>query len=367
MGATGRGIDYDPLGKPYLSERFVVLSRRLPRVAALVVGATLIIGGLTACSDSGKSADDGTLTIYSGRNELLVAPILEDFTQETGIKTEVRYGDSAELAAQLVEEGDKSPADVFFSQDAGALGAVAAENVLGELPQDVIADVPAEYRDANGTWTGVTGRSRVIAYDSQAVTADQVPDSVFDLTDPKYKGQVAIAPNNASFQAFVTAMRLSEGEAVTKKWLEDMVANDVQKYERNNLILDAVDSGEVTYGLLNHYYWFEKANEVGADKMRAQIAFTKDGDPGSLVNVAGVGVVASSIDDPDAQALVKFLLTKKAQAAFVELTQEYPLVPGVPVPEGLKPLDELNGPDVALADLAALPATLTLLDEVGLT
>jgi iron(III) transport system substrate-binding protein len=337
-------------------------------VATIVVGAALVAAGLTACSGGAdKAADDGTLTIYSGRNELLVAPILEDFTAATGIKTEVRYGDSAELAAQLVEEGDKSPADVFFSQDAGALGAVSAEGVLGTLPADVIAAIPAQYRDADGTWTGVTGRSRVIAYDSEKVAAKDVPTSVFDLTDPKYKGEVAIAPNNASFQAFVTAMRLSEGEDVTKQWLEDMVANDVQTYERNNLILDAVDSGQVTYGLINHYYWFEKAKEVGADKMRAQIAFTKDGDPGSLVNVAGVGVLASSIDDPDAQELVKFLLSKKAQTSFVELTQEYPLVPGVATPEGLKPLDELNGPDVSLADLAALPATLTLLDEVGLT
>lgn len=344
------------------------MSSRLPRIVAFALAAILIPGGLAACgSGTDKAADDGTITVYSGRNEALVGPVLESFTDKTGIKVDVRYGDSAELAAQLVEEGDKSPADAFFSQDAGALGAVSAEGLLGALPSAAVAPIPADYRASDDTWTGVTGRSRVIVYDSEQIDAADVPTSVFDLTDPKYKGDVAIAPTNASFQAFVTAMRLSEGDDVTRQWLEDLVANDVQRYERNNLILDAVDSGEVEIGLINHYYWFEKAEEVGADKLRAQIAFTKSGDPGSLVNVAGVGLLNSSISDPDALALVEFLLDKETQSDLVERTKEYPLVPGVDLPDGLTPLDELQGPDVELADLAALPATLDLLEEVGLT
>jgi iron(III) transport system substrate-binding protein len=345
-----------------------VLSRRLPRVAAVVIGSAVIAAGLTACSGSTQNeAGDGTITIYSGRNEQLVAPILAAFTAETGIKTDVRYGDSAELAAQLLEEGDKGRADVFFSQDAGALGAVSNEGLLGTLPASTIAAVPAEYRDPQSNWTGVTGRARVIVYDGEKVDKADAPTSVFELTDPKYKGQVAIAPTNASFQAFVTAMRLSQGEEVTKKWLEDIAANDPKIYDNNNLILEAIDQGEVEYGLLNHYYWYQKAAEVGADNMRAQISWPKAGDPGGLVNVAGVGVLNGSIDDPDSLAFVKFLLEKKTQATFVKNTKEYALVPGVKQAPGVRPLDSLQGPDVALADLASLPATLALLEDVGLT
>jgi iron(III) transport system substrate-binding protein len=190
---------------------------------------------------------------------------------------------------------------------------------------------------------------------------------VFELTEPEYKGQVAIAPTNASFQSFITAMRLSEGEDVARQWLEDMIANDAQEYEKNGLILDAVDSGQVRFGLINHYYWYEKADEVGTDSMRAQLAYTEKGDPGSLVNIAGVGVLATSIDDPDALEFVRFLLSEETQERFVAETSEYALVPGIAQVEGARPLDELAGPDIALADLAALPETLELLQEVGLT
>jgi iron(III) transport system substrate-binding protein len=345
-----------------------VLSRRLPRAAAVVIGSAVIAAGLTACGASAQNeASDGTITIYSGRNEQLIAPILAAFTAETGIKTEVRYGDSAELAAQLVEEGDQSPADIFFAQDAGALGAVSNEGLMGTLPASSIAAVPADYRDPKGLWTGVTGRARVIVYDGEKVDKADAPTSVFELTDPKYKGQVAIAPTNASFQAFVTAMRLSQGEEVTKKWLEDIVANEPKIFDNNKLILEAIDQGDVEYGLINHYYWYQQAAEVGADNMRAQISWAKPGDPGGLVNVAGAGVLASSIDDPDSLAFIKYLLEKPTQAAFVENTKEYALVPGVKQAPGVRPLDSLQGPDVALADLAALPATLALLEDVGLT
>jgi iron(III) transport system substrate-binding protein len=320
----------------------------------------------TEGSASASASAGGSVVVYSGRSEELVSPLFERFTTETGIEVEARYGDSAELAAQLIEEGDRTPAQVFFSQDAGALGAVAAAGVLAPLPADVAGKVPAEYQAPDGTWTGVTGRARVIAYDSEQVPADQVPASVLDLTDPRWRGQVAIAPTNASFQSFVTAMRRGLGDDATKAWLDGLVANDVQTFEKNALILDAVDSGQVQLGLINHYYWYEKAAEVGADAMRAQIAFTAPKDPGSLVNVAGVGVTVPAAQDPNAAAFAAWLLTPEVQQWFVENTFEYPLVDGLAIPDGLPPLDALTGPDVALADLADLPGTLAMLTEVGL-
>ena len=329
---------------------------------ALVAAAALALPLLAACG-GGSDAADGPLTVYSGRSEELVGPLFAQFTEQTGIAVEARYGDTAELAAQLLEEGDASPAQVYFAQDAGALGAVDAAGLFVPLPASVATTVPEAYRAPNGNWTGVTGRARVIAYDPEQVPAADVPQSVFDLTDPKWKGQVAIAPTNASFQAFVTAMRVSQGDEVTKQWLEGLVANDVQTYEKNGLILDAVDTGQAQLGLINHYYWYEKAAEVGADAMRAQIAFTKPDDPGSLVNVAGVGILK---DTPNATAFVEWLLSPATQEWFVQNTFEYPLVPSVAAAEGLPPLDTLRGPDVPLAELADLPGTLVMLEDVGL-
>jgi iron(III) transport system substrate-binding protein len=343
----------------------VIRSRTTRRAMLGLAAATLALPVLAACG-GGSDAADGPLTVYSGRSEELVGPLFAQFTQETGIEVQARYGDTAELAAQLLEEGDASPAQVYFAQDAGALGAVDAAGLFAPLPASVATTVPEAYRAPSGDWTGVTGRARVIAYDPEQVPAAEVPQSIFDLTDPTWKGQVAIAPTNASFQAFVTAMRVSQGDEVTRQWLEGLVANDVQTYEKNGLILDAVDTGQAQLGLINHYYWYEKAAEVGEDAMRAQIAFTKPDDPGSLVNVAGVGILTGAADNANAATFVEWLLSPSTQEWFVANTFEYPLVPSVASAEGLPPLDTLRGPDVPLAELADLPGTLVMLEDVGL-
>lgn len=338
--------------------------------AALAAAALLAAStALTACSsgDSGASDEpaDG-LVVYSGRSEELVGPLFAQFTAETGIPVEARYGDTAELAAQMIEEGDATPAQVFFAQDAGALGAVATEGLLAQLPTDALNQVPANYRSADGTWVGLSGRARVIAYDGEQLTPEQVPTSIFDLTDPKWKSQVAIAPTNASFQSFVTALRVTDGDDVAREWLAGLVANDVQKFEKNGLILDAVDAGQVQLGLINHYYWYEKAAEVGADSMRAQISFTAPADPGSLVNVAGVGITTPAAESNNARTFVEWMLSPTAQQYFVDVTFEYPVIETIAATEGLPPLATLRGPDIELAELADLPGTLAMLEDVGL-
>jgi iron(III) transport system substrate-binding protein len=349
----------------------------LPRPGSTILTAVasiaLLLPVLAACSSDTSSSDTGSntesaeraeLVVYSGRSEELVGPLFEEFTAATGVTVNARFGDSAELAAQMLEEGDRSPAQIYFSQDAGALGAV--EELLATLPESVTSLVPQQYRATNDTWTGVTGRARVIAYDPQSVLADQVPQSVFELTDEKWRGQVAIAPTNASFQAFVTAMRVTQGDDVTQEWLTGLVNNDVQTYEKNGLILDAVDSGQVQLGLINHYYWYEKAAEVGEDNMRAQVAFMAPKDPGSLVNVAGVGILKGAAENSAAIEFVQWLLSPGTQEWFVNNTYEYPLVEGVASAEGLPKLGSLAGPDIALAQLADLPGTLNMLQDVGL-
>ena len=301
-----------------------------------------------------------TLVLYSGRSEELIQPLIEMFTAETGIEVEVRYAGSAELAAQILEEGENSPADVFFAQDAGALGAVSKGTLFEFVPTETLAKVDRIYSDIEGYWVGVSGRARILTYNPAKVT--ELPKSVFEFAEPKWKGRIAIAPTNASFQAFVTAMRVVEGDEVTALWLSALKENAVI-YEKNGAILDAVDSGQVDAGLINHYYWYAKAKEVGAANMKAQLAAFAPGDLGNLVNVAGAGIVN---DNTASRAFLDFLLSPAAQTYFAEQTAEYPLIPGISITEGLTPLSEVKSPDVDLSDLDTLGETLELIRAAGL-
>lgn len=346
--------------------------RALAALAVSTLLATAACGGSSGSEAEGDdvaaAAEAGQLVVYSGRNEKLVGPLIEDFEQASGIEVAVRYGGSAELAAQLVEEGDRSPAAVFLSQDAGALGAVQDAGLLAPLPATVLEQVPERYRSDDGRWVGVSGRSRVLVYNSADVQQADLPDSVFDLVEPQYRGKVGYAPTNASFQTFVTGMRVAVGDERTREWLEAFKANDPKAYDNNLLTVDAVNDGEVPFGLVNHYYLYERAAEAGGlEELEARNHLFPGDDPGSLVNVAGVGVLASTGADPQASEFVEFLLSQQAQRYFAEQTKEYPLVAGVEAEEGLPPLESLQGPELDLSDLASLEETLALLDEVGLT
>ena len=328
--------------------------------AALVV---LLVAAAVAGCGGGDEAS-GPITVYSGREEELVAPLFEQFTEETGIEAEVRYGDSAELAATIAEEGDNSPADVFFAQDPGSLGAVDAQ--LEELPEDVLERVDARFRDADGRWVGTSGRTRVLVYSTAAVSEDELPASVLDLTGPAWENRVGIAPTNASFQAFVTGMRLSLGDDETREWLEAMKDNGAKTYEKNTPIVEAVAAGEIDVGLVNHYY----LALVKQEQPNAEIAnhLFEAGDAGNLVSVAGAGVLASSDQGDDAEAFVEFLLSDEAQRFYVAEAEEaeYPLVEGVEPSPGLVPLDEIEGPDVELTSFGPeLEATVEMLRETG--
>lgn len=305
---------------------------------------------------------DGALVVYSGRSEDLVGPILAGFTAASGIELEVRYGDTAELAAAILAEGEASPADVFFGQDAGALGALEAAGRFAELPADVLALVAPEYRSAEGRWVGVTGRARVLVH-SPALTEEELPDSVTELTDPVWRGRIGWAPTNASFQAFVTALRLLEGEDAARAWLEGMLANDVQVYEKNTAIVEAVARGEIDLGLTNHYYLLRYLAE---DPDYPAVNRYLPGDVGGLVNLAGVGVLSGSARPAGAGELVAFLLSEEVQRTFAgAAATEYPLRAGIEPPPSLPTIAELAPPALDLGRLEDLEGTLTLLREVG--
>jgi iron(III) transport system substrate-binding protein len=343
--------------------------------------AALVALTLTACGTGTDDIDtspdstpvasaapesDGTFTLYAGRDQELIDPFIQQFEQETGITVEVRYAGTTELAALLQEEGDATPADVFLSQDAGALGAIAKAGLFTTLSDDITSTVPAGFTSTDGSWVGITGRARVIVFDSETVADSEIPTSVLGLTDERWRGQVAIAPGNASFQSFVTALRVLEGEDVARQWLEDMVANDVQLYEKNGAILNAVNAGEVELGLINHYYWYGLQQEIGDDNMRAQLNFPVAGDSGGIVNVTGAGLVNGAADDADAIAFLEYLVSAEGQQYFVDNTFEYPLIAGVDAPAGLPALDSLTNPELDLSDLDTLGDTTALLAEVGL-
>lgn len=349
----------------------MVLTRlRLTGVLVALVTVLAACGG-SQPSPAGPSGTAGTeepraITIYSGRNERLVGPLLVEFTKATGIKVEARYGDSAALAAQIVEEGPNSPADVFFSQDAGALGALSKRGLLAPVPDDATAAIASQYRAKDGTWVGTSGRARVIVSDDAKVPPAEVPKSVFELTDPKWKGRIGISTNNASFQSFVTAMRLTAGETRTREWLAGLKANEPVIFPGNGPVVKAVNDGQVALGLVNHYYLFEVGKEIGADKLRVRNNFLGNGDPGSLVNVAGVGIPKSSKNQTGAEAFVSYLVGESAQRYFAESTSEYPLIAGVSALSTLPPLADIQGPKIDLSDLDTIEQSLEMLRQASL-
>jgi iron(III) transport system substrate-binding protein len=334
----------------------------MPRTRALALATLATALALGPGSAALAQDADGPLTVYSGRSESLVGPVLEGFTEATGIEVKTKYADTAELAAILLEEGDRSPADIYFAQDAGALGAVADAGLLATLPDDQLAKVPAIYSDADGAWVGVSGRARTVAHTTTGEV--EVPVSILDFTDPSWAGRIGWAPANGSFQAFVTALRVIEGEDAARAWLEGILANDPVPYPSNTTAVEGVAAGEVDVAFVNHYYLLRLLAEHGDDYPVAQ-SFFGGGDPGSLVNVAGVGQLATTDQPEAAAALIDYLLDSEAQTYFSGSTFEFPLIEGVAADPRLPAIESVEAPQVDLSALADLQGTVELLRAVG--
>ncbi|MGQ0551152.1 MAG: iron ABC transporter substrate-binding protein [Armatimonadota bacterium] len=326
------------------------------------VAAAMLLVLISLSTSAG--AQPASVTVYSGRNRELVGPLLDQFMKATSIQVRVRYGETAELAATILEEGPNSPADVYFAQDAGALGALAYTGRLRRLPDTVLQKVEPRFRSTDGLWVGVSGRARVVAYNTRKVSLRDLPGSLQDFTDPKWRGRIGWAPTNGSFQAHVTALRLLWGNERTRRWLAGIRANGARVYRNNTAIVAALGAGEIDVGFVNHYYVFEFLKERGEGFPVRNYMF-RDSDAGNLINVAGVGIVTTSTN-PAALRLVEFLLSPDAQQYFANETFEYPLISGLRAHSLLIPLTQIQTPRVDLNHLQALEETLRLLREVGI-
>lgn len=325
---------------------------------------TLVLTPILATACGGD--DINSLTIYSGRDEELVGPLLEQFTEQTGIEIEVAYDGSTETALKLAEEGDESPADIFLSQAPGPLGFLDNQDRFTKLPSELLDQVAPEFRAADGEWIGVSGRVRVLAYNPEVVDPAELPASILDLLKPEYAGRVGLAPTNASFQDFISFMRAELGDDGTRQFLEGLAANGARTYSGNSGVVEAIDRGEIDFGLVNHYYVYE----LGAQNPNLSVAnhFFPDSDVGSLVMVSGVAVLDTADDQELAQQFVEFLLSAGAQQYLADTTYELPLAGGIAPPADLPSVTELGG---ATADFERLgesfSTTQQLIEEAGLT
>ena len=327
-----------------------------------------------ASEEAAAPADEGSaeeaapasneLVVYSGRSESMVAPLIAAFEEETGIDVRVNYAGSAQLAATILEEGEQSPADVFFAQDASTMGLIAARGMLTALDSEAIGAVPAQFRHPEGLWTGVSGRARAITYNTNSLTAEQLPASLDGFTAPEWRGRVGWAPENASFQSALAAMVALDGEEAATTWVAGMLANEAKPFPSNTPGVTAVAAGEIDAMITNHYYLYRIKAEQGPDTP-IENHFLRNSRSGSLVNISAAGILGTANNGDNAARFVAYLLSEAGQTHFAQENAEFPVTPGVETPQGLPSIVELAPPAIDFSALADLESAVRLLQTSG--
>ena len=303
---------------------------------------------------------EGELTVYSGRGEFLVGELVEYIDdQYDEFDLTVRYAGSTDHVNAIINEGDGSPADVFYSVNAGALGALADAGRTQALSAEVTDMVREEFRTEQ--WTGTSGRARTVPYNTEEFSEADLPDDIMAYPE-EFAGSLGWAPSYGSCQAFVTAMRLIEGEDATLDWLESVVEAGISSYPDEFAACQAVADGEIDAAFTNHYY-IQRVLD-GNPEASIGTAFT-EGDAGAVFNVAGAAVVDTASDATLAENFVRHLLSAEAQDYFARTTFEYPLIPDVEPIGDLPTIDELDVPDIDLTELSDLEPTIDLMREAG--
>lgn len=335
-------------------------------------GVALLLLTLSACQ---QGDGEGELVVYSGRSEVLVDSLVEMYREQTGTEVRVRYGSDAQLLAAIEEEGDQSPADIFWANTTGALGQATSADLLTPLP-DALLDRPTRFVPSSGQWVPITTRFRVLAYNPENVEEDDLPESVLDLPDlDRFEGRIGWTPAYSSFQDFVTALRIVEGDDAARTWLEGVQALDPNAYPSNTPMIQALAAGEIDIALTNHYYVLRlKYGDANVDdpsdvtpEAPVETHYFEAGDIGNLALVTGTGILQTSEQAEAAQDFLQFLLSEEAQAFAANTLNEYPLIEGAETPSYLVPLGEAQqlSPEFDLERLSELDATLQLLRDVG--
>jgi len=320
-------------------------------LAVAACGSSSAPGAASGTSASAGAAAKPELTLYNAQHEDLMQLMVDDFTKTTGIKVKMRSGEDPELGAQLVQEGAKSPADVFVTENSPAMTNVAGKGLFAKVDDATLAQVPAQFAPADKDWVGFAARSTVFVYNPAGLKAADLPASLMDLSQPKWKGKVGISPGGADFQAIVSAVLALKGEAATKAWLKGLKEN-AKVYQGNSAVLKAVNAGEVASGVIYHYYWFKDQGESGANSKNVTQMYFGNQDPGAFLSVSGAGVLKSSKHPAEAQQFVKYLNGPAGQKVLADSkAMEYPIGNGAKANPALKPLSELQPPTVAVATL----------------
>jgi iron(III) transport system substrate-binding protein len=335
--------------------------RRYAAAAALSVGAL----SLSACQAAGSP---GELVVYNGQHPQTTAALVAAFEHATGIPVSVRSDDESLLADQIVEEGRSSPADVIITENTPALEFLESRGLLARLPTSILDRVPRADRSPRGDWVGVTARVSVLVYNTERLSRSELPKSILDLASPRWRGELAIAPEETDFQPVVTAVARAYGRARALAWLSGIEANGAaHTYADNETVTAAVNSGQAELGVIDQYYWFRLRAEVGSSGLHSAIAFFAPGNPGYVVDVSGAAVLASTRRRGDAERFVAFLDSREGQRIIARSDSfEYPLVPGVRAAPSLPPLASLRPYPISLEELGDGAEAVMLMRLAGL-
>jgi iron(III) transport system substrate-binding protein len=339
------------------------MSRGKPSLLAVALAlAALTLGACGSSTGSGGA----TITLYNGQHEQTTAALVAAFEKQTGIKVDVRTGDEAELGDQIMQEGSSSPADVFYTENTPVLEALREHGLLAAVTPATLAAVPSRYDSAQGDWVGVSARVSVLVYNTSQISASQLPGSILELAQPKWKGKLGFAPSETDFQPLITSIVKSDGTAAAERWLKGLQANS-KTYPDNETVVAQVNNGESAVGLINHYYWFRLRAEIGASAMHSALHYYAAGDPGNLVNVSGAAVLKSSSHQAAAQRFLAFLVSRTGQETIAHShSYEYPLRPGIAPAQGLRPFADLEPSPLTPAELGDGSQALALEQKLGL-
>lgn len=331
-------------------------------IAALV--ATALIGA--ACgSGSGGSA---TITLYNGQHEQTTNALVAAFEKQTGITVRVRNDDEAVLVNQIIAEGSASPADVIYTENSPALEQLQAHRLLAPVMSSTLAAVPSAYNSPRSDWVGVSARVSVLVYNTNQVNATQLPRSVMDLANSRWKGKLALAQGETDFQPIVTSIIKAHGTQAAARWLKAVKANAGSNvYPDNEAVTAQVNNGHATIGIIDSYYWYRERAQVGASNMHSAIATFSPGDAGYVVDVSGAAVLRSSAHRAAAQRFLAFLVSRQGQEIIAHgQSFEYPIGSGVTTAQPLQPFDSLRPAPLTIADLGDGSAAIALLQTVQL-